>query len=171
IWSSPHQHRATARCSAFSSPGGRFQAPGPRSISSGWHAVAWEEVEVPRGPGRKTHASFEETGLAWVSWRSSRNARGRGAALRPRRAVSPLCCSRWPAPMGDDRLATEVYSFSSFLASLVALAGWLVWVSVPDDVLVSWGITYYPDKWWVLAVPTYIVTLGAFITVRTSPRT
>mmetsp|Transcript_11391 Transcript_11391/g.9012 ORF Transcript_11391/g.9012 Transcript_11391/m.9012 type:complete len:134 (-) Transcript_11391:111-512(-) len=67
--------------------------------------------------------------------------------------------------MGEDRLATEVYSFSSVLASLVAFAGWLVWVTLPDDILVRWGITYYPDKWWALAMPTYIVTLYAFITV------
>mmetsp|Transcript_20810 Transcript_20810/g.65374 ORF Transcript_20810/g.65374 Transcript_20810/m.65374 type:complete len:141 (-) Transcript_20810:304-726(-) len=63
----------------------------------------------------------------------------------------------------NDRMATEVYSFVSFLASLVAFAAWLVWVFVPDEWLQSWGIAYFPSKWWALALPTYLVTMLAFV--------
>merc|ERR1711957_222904 len=63
----------------------------------------------------------------------------------------------------DRGLGNEVYSFVSLVASIVAFFAWLVWVLVPDAELYAWGITYYPDKWWSLALPAYLVTTLAFI--------
>merc|ERR1712224_937886 len=63
----------------------------------------------------------------------------------------------------DTRLRTEVYSFASYLASLVAFVLWLVWVFVPDDHLKAWGFTYYPDKWWALALPSFVCVTLAFV--------
>eukprot|EP00434_Breviolum_minutum_P021721 symbB.v1.2.019173.t2/scaffold1559.1/size111769/6 len=61
----------------------------------------------------------------------------------------------------SDRLSTEVYSFASYLASHLAFLVWLIWVFLPDEVLHSWGITYYPDKWWAVAVPVYLIPLAS----------
>mmetsp|Transcript_22074 Transcript_22074/g.50435 ORF Transcript_22074/g.50435 Transcript_22074/m.50435 type:complete len:132 (+) Transcript_22074:216-611(+) len=61
------------------------------------------------------------------------------------------------------RLSIEVYSFVSLVASFSALLLWLAWVFVPDSQLQSWGVSYYPDKWWALALPTYVVTALAFV--------
>eukprot|EP00928_Gymnodinium_smaydae_P088014 TRINITY_DN72177_c0_g1_i1.p2 TRINITY_DN72177_c0_g1~~TRINITY_DN72177_c0_g1_i1.p2 ORF type:complete len:123 (+),score=19.49 TRINITY_DN72177_c0_g1_i1:120-488(+) len=65
--------------------------------------------------------------------------------------------------MEDDRLATEVYSFVSFVLSLVALPVWLIWILAPDEVLHSWGVTYYFDRWWALALPAQLLVTGVFI--------
>eukprot|EP00933_Yihiella_yeosuensis_P042011 TRINITY_DN36459_c0_g1_i1.p1 TRINITY_DN36459_c0_g1~~TRINITY_DN36459_c0_g1_i1.p1 ORF type:complete len:135 (+),score=19.34 TRINITY_DN36459_c0_g1_i1:34-438(+) len=65
--------------------------------------------------------------------------------------------------MSDDRLRTEVYSFASFLASNIAFVVWSIWVLVPQEALKSWSITYYPDKWWAVALPVYVVACLLFV--------
>lgn len=65
--------------------------------------------------------------------------------------------------MDGDRLVTEVYSFVSWSASIVAFFAWLLWALVPDDALRAWGVTYYPDKWWALALPLYGVVVAIFV--------
>ena len=35
----------------------------------------------------------------------------------------------------------------------------MVWAYTPEDVLVRLGVTYYPDKYWALAVPCWICVL------------
>mmetsp|Transcript_37549 Transcript_37549/g.70000 ORF Transcript_37549/g.70000 Transcript_37549/m.70000 type:complete len:124 (+) Transcript_37549:71-442(+) len=65
--------------------------------------------------------------------------------------------------MAADRLTTEAQSFASYLASHLAFSAWLVWVMTPDATLQSWGMTYYPDKWWGLALPIFVVPLALFV--------
>eukprot|EP00929_Paragymnodinium_shiwhaense_P110394 TRINITY_DN77386_c0_g1_i2.p2 TRINITY_DN77386_c0_g1~~TRINITY_DN77386_c0_g1_i2.p2 ORF type:complete len:125 (-),score=15.13 TRINITY_DN77386_c0_g1_i2:165-539(-) len=59
--------------------------------------------------------------------------------------------------------STEVYSFVSCVFSLVGLFVWLVWTWVPQAWLAAYGLTYYPDTWWALALPTQLVATIAFI--------
>ena len=40
---------------------------------------------------------------------------------------------------------------------------YLFWAYVPDDTLRALGIEYYPDKYWALAIPTWIFALGFFV--------
>ncbi|KAJ2957508.1 hypothetical protein NQZ79_g6790 [Umbelopsis isabellina] len=40
---------------------------------------------------------------------------------------------------------------------------YLIWAYVPDEILHSLGITYYPSRYWALAVPVWIMTLVWFI--------
>eukprot|EP00439_Symbiodinium_sp_Y106_P057692 s2181_g8.t1 len=65
--------------------------------------------------------------------------------------------------MAADRLATEARSFASYLASHLAFLAWLLWVFTPDERLQSWGITYYPDRWWGVALPVYVIPLAIFV--------
>jgi len=57
----------------------------------------------------------------------------------------------------------KVYGFMSWMAAGVAFVIWLFWAWLPDSLIEQMGITYYPLKWWAVALPTYLlVTLFAF---------
>ncbi|KAI9250179.1 PIG-P-domain-containing protein [Phascolomyces articulosus] len=57
----------------------------------------------------------------------------------------------------------EYYGFVMYLASFVALAIYLIWAYVPDEILHSLGITYYPKRYWALAIPVWLMTLVWFV--------
>jgi hypothetical protein len=42
---------------------------------------------------------------------------------------------------------------------------WIVWAYTPDWVLKSMGISYYPDRYWALAIPMYAMTLVIYLVV------
>ncbi|CAH2047879.1 unnamed protein product [Thlaspi arvense] len=55
---------------------------------------------------------------------------------------------------------SEVYGFVGSISTVVATVMFLIWAYVPDKFLESIGISYYPSKYWAMAMPTYsIVTL------------
>ncbi|CAN8317281.1 unnamed protein product [Cochlearia groenlandica] len=51
----------------------------------------------------------------------------------------------------------EVYGFVGSISTVVATVIFLVWAYVPDKLLESIGIHYYPSRYWVLAMPTYLM--------------
>ncbi|CAM9311795.1 unnamed protein product [Choristocarpus tenellus] len=54
----------------------------------------------------------------------------------------------------------EVYGFAGWITTLVAYAFYLVWAYVPESTLHTLGITYYPSKYWAIAIPS-----ATFVTV------
>ncbi|KAK1270121.1 Phosphatidylinositol N-acetylglucosaminyltransferase subunit P [Acorus gramineus] len=55
---------------------------------------------------------------------------------------------------------SEVYGFVGSISTVVAMVIFFVWAYIPEPWLHSLGITYYPSRYWALAVPTYaIVTI------------
>lgn len=40
-----------------------------------------------------------------------------------------------------------------------------MWAYLPDEVLESYGITYYPSKYWALAIPSMMVTTFTFSSI------
>ncbi|XP_073312018.1 phosphatidylinositol N-acetylglucosaminyltransferase subunit P-like [Primulina huaijiensis] len=75
-----------------------------------------------------------------------------------------------PPPDSDDRSPTgfgvsgehgpklsEVYGFVGSITTVVATAIFIVWAYFPDHWLHSMGIYYYPNRYWALAVPTYLI--------------
>jgi len=52
---------------------------------------------------------------------------------------------------------SEVYGFVGSISTVVATVIFLVWAYVPDKLLESIGIHYYPSRYWVLAMPTYLM--------------
>lgn len=51
----------------------------------------------------------------------------------------------------------DAYGFVTWLSGIVGLVTYIIWVFVPKRVLEEvLGITYYPSKYWALAVPLYI---------------
>eukprot|EP00919_Chromeraceae_sp_WS-2016_P012863 GHVR01030122.1.p1 GENE.GHVR01030122.1~~GHVR01030122.1.p1 ORF type:complete len:121 (-),score=9.28 GHVR01030122.1:260-622(-) len=56
-------------------------------------------------------------------------------------------------------VSTEVYGFVFWILSFILYGLYLIWAFVPDDVLHGIGISYYPSKYWALAIPTYFCFL------------
>ncbi|XP_024632654.1 phosphatidylinositol N-acetylglucosaminyltransferase subunit P, partial [Medicago truncatula] len=52
---------------------------------------------------------------------------------------------------------SEVYGFVGSITTVVATVIFLVWAYVPESWLHSIGISYYPSRYWALAVPTYVM--------------
>lgn len=52
---------------------------------------------------------------------------------------------------------SEVYGFVGSISTVVATLIFLIWAYVPDKLLESIGIHYYPSRYWVLAMPTYLM--------------
>jgi hypothetical protein len=50
-----------------------------------------------------------------------------------------------------------------YLISFVAFGIYLIWAYVPDEILHSLGITYYPNRYWALAMPVWIMTFVWFV--------
>lgn len=87
-----------------------------------------------------------------------------------------------PVAITNKTPAYEYYGFVMYLASFVAFGRWmtsrvlfvakliqwqsgiyLIWTYVPDEILHSLGITYYPNRYWALAIPIWLMTFVWFI--------
>ncbi|XP_077293637.1 phosphatidylinositol N-acetylglucosaminyltransferase subunit P-like isoform X1 [Arctopsyche grandis] len=62
--------------------------------------------------------------------------------------------------------ARSIYGFILYLASSTLLVIYLCWALIPDEILNSMNIYYYPQKYWAFAVPMQLLlalSLFAFI--------
>ncbi|KAJ2801161.1 hypothetical protein H4R20_003786 [Coemansia guatemalensis] len=57
----------------------------------------------------------------------------------------------------------EYYGFVVYLVSLAAFVVYLLWAYLPDQALEAVGITYYPDRYWAVALPAWWLMAVAFI--------
>ncbi|KAF1933520.1 PIG-P-domain-containing protein [Didymella exigua CBS 183.55] len=69
-------------------------------------------------------------------------------------------------PRASPKVPTyEYYGFAVYLGSSAAFLTYVLWASVPAPLLHQMGIAWYPDRWWALAVPCWLVALVVYIYV------
>ncbi|RKO87787.1 PIG-P, partial [Blyttiomyces helicus] len=56
----------------------------------------------------------------------------------------------------------EYYGFILYLSTFVSYVTFLLWAFLPEQILQDLGITYYPTRYWALAVPIWILGLIPF---------
>ncbi|KAM3428478.1 hypothetical protein MY4824_008798 [Beauveria thailandica] len=71
-----------------------------------------------------------------------------------------------PVPRAAPRVPTyEYYGFVLYLLSGLAFLAYLLWSYLPSPFLHGLGVYYYPDRWWALATPAYLVMTLVYIYV------
>lgn len=89
--------------------------------------------------------------------------------LRPSRPTTPDASeddNLVPVPQAAPKVPTyEYYGFVLYLFSSLTFLFWLLWSYLPAPFLHGLGITYYPNRWWALATPAFLVMLLVYIYV------
>lgn len=71
-----------------------------------------------------------------------------------------------PVPRAAPKVPTyEYYGFVLYLFSSMVFLMYLLWAYLPSPILHVLGIYYYPNRWWALAIPAFIVMLVCYIYV------
>ena len=71
-----------------------------------------------------------------------------------------------PVPRASPKVPTyEYYGFVVYLGSSLAFLMYLLWSYLPTPFLHQLGIYYYPNRWWSLAVPAWLVVAVLYIYV------
>lgn len=109
----------------------------------------------PSRPTTPDSSDTEATGTTGVTGTNSTaatiNASARAATTVPR--ASPKVPTY------------EYYGFVLYLGSSLAFLVYLLWSYLPTPFLHKIGVYYYPNRWWALAVPSWIVVLVIYIYV------
>ncbi|KAI0895581.1 PIG-P-domain-containing protein [Annulohypoxylon nitens] len=88
--------------------------------------------------------------------------------LRPSRPTTPDASDDElePVPRASPKVPTyEYYGFVLYLFSSLTFLIYLLWSYLPSPFLHALGIYYYPNRWWALAIPSFLVMLIVYIYV------
>lgn len=89
--------------------------------------------------------------------------------LRPSRPTTPDASedeNLAPVPRAAPKVPTyEYYGFVLYLFSSFTFLIYLLWSYLPSPFLHAFGIYYYPDRWWALATPAFLVMTLVYIYV------
>ncbi|KAI1186364.1 PIG-P-domain-containing protein [Nemania serpens] len=88
--------------------------------------------------------------------------------LRPSRPTTPDASDDdlQPVPRASPKVPTyEYYGFVVYLFSSLTFLMYLLWAYLPSPILHVLGIYYYPNRWWALAIPSFITMLIVYIYV------
>ncbi|KAF9114660.1 hypothetical protein BGW39_003287 [Mortierella sp. 14UC] len=132
--------------------------------------MPWDDLEFP--------SPMENTGMkrtaSYSSFLSKKSRPLYKPTLQHTRALSGQNHppDTYSAPV-DDSLPTtltktptyEYYGFVLYLVSGITYAMYLGWAYLPKEILDSLGITYYPSKYWSLALPIWLFVLVIYLYV------
>jgi hypothetical protein len=89
--------------------------------------------------------------------------------LRPSRPTTPDASDDEniaPVPHAAPQVPTyEYYGFVLYLFSSLTFLIYLLWSYLPSPFLHALGIHYYPNRWWALATPAFLVMTLCYIYV------
>ncbi|OUM64216.1 hypothetical protein PIROE2DRAFT_42774, partial [Piromyces sp. E2] len=57
----------------------------------------------------------------------------------------------------NSKPAYEFYGYAFYLVSFLAMGLWLLWAFSTESFSNKIGFTYYPKRYWAIALPDYIV--------------
>ena len=57
----------------------------------------------------------------------------------------------------------EYKGFATYVISCIVMLAWLLWSLLPDQILHSLGVHYYPSRWWALAIPSYVLVAMVYM--------
>ncbi|KAK2882585.1 hypothetical protein FQN49_000197 [Arthroderma sp. PD_2] len=81
-------------------------------------------------------------------------------------AVAKSARNATTVPRASPKVPTyEYYGFVLYLASSLAFLMYLLWSFLPSPFLHQLGIHYYPNRWWSLAIPSFLVMTLIYIYV------
>ncbi|OJD38931.1 pig-p domain-containing protein [Diplodia corticola] len=146
--------RAASAADAGGADPGIRRAPSATSAMSASGTSGGTGTSTPTGGGA-TMTSGGGVGVG-VGGSSSSNNNSMATAF----AAATL------VPRASPKVPTyEYYGFFIYLASSFAFLMYLLWAYLPRPFLHQLGIYYYPNRWWALAVPAWLVALVVYIYV------
>ncbi|KAL8951775.1 MAG: hypothetical protein Q9222_002266 [Ikaeria aurantiellina] len=81
-------------------------------------------------------------------------------------AVAKSARTATTVPRASPKVPTyEYYGFVLYLMSSMVFAMYILWSYLPSHFLHQLGIHYYPDRWWSLAIPSFLVMTLVYIYV------
>ncbi|ORZ39558.1 PIG-P-domain-containing protein [Catenaria anguillulae PL171] len=72
-----------------------------------------------------------------------------------------------PDVSSEQPMSPAYYGVVIYMLSLASWMIYLAWAFLPEWILHAVGITYYPDRWWALAIPAWGVVTVAFVALYT----
>lgn len=65
----------------------------------------------------------------------------------------------------NNKQIQAIYAYTAWILSIFIYIIILLWAFLPNEVIESYGITYYPSKYYALAVPSYMICLYFFVSI------
>lgn len=62
-------------------------------------------------------------------------------------------------------MSIDRYAFISWIASISVYIVFVVWAFAPSKALHSIGVTYYPNRYWAVALPSYVIVASILVGV------